>query len=371
MAGAEAKVETKTVARPRSRGEAADQSCDEEERSGQGGAGGSARGKAGEEARGAPPRQRQRARGRRVAREGEDDQEVPRLGLHREGVGRPREGSAQEEARRRHRERLRARVRGDRGQEEGRSRRSRKPRENATQSSSRPTPIAKARRSPGTSPRRSRPSNTNIQRVLFNEITKKASSRRSASRARSTCKKFDAQQARRILDRLVGYQISPILWNKVQRGLSAGRVQSVAVRLVCEREDEIKAFKPRGVLVGRRRHVEGENPPPFDAPGRAHRRQEGRAEATRAEAREAVDAIRGGDVARRPASRRRSARRPPAPFITSQAAAGRGAQAALLAPSARWRSRSASTKVSSSATRARSVSSRTCVPTRRASPTTR
>lgn len=83
-----------------------------------------------------------------------------------------------------------------------------------------------------------------IRRVLFNEITKNAILKAIDKPLDLDRKKFDSQQARRILDRLVGYQISPILWKKVRRGLSAGRVQSVAVRLVVEREREIQAFVP-------------------------------------------------------------------------------------------------------------------------------
>jgi DNA topoisomerase I len=83
-----------------------------------------------------------------------------------------------------------------------------------------------------------------IHRVLINEITRKAVQDAIANPQKLDKQKFEAQIARRILDRLVGYQISPILWKKVRRGLSAGRVQSVAVRLVCEREREIKAFTP-------------------------------------------------------------------------------------------------------------------------------
>jgi len=81
-----------------------------------------------------------------------------------------------------------------------------------------------------------------IHRVLINEITRKGVQEAIANPQRMDRKRFDAQIARRILDRLVGYQISPLLWKKVRRGLSAGRVQSVAVRLVCEREKEIRAF---------------------------------------------------------------------------------------------------------------------------------
>ncbi|MEE9542702.1 MAG: type I DNA topoisomerase, partial [Thermodesulfobacteriota bacterium] len=83
------------------------------------------------------------------------------------------------------------------------------------------------------------------RRVLFNEITKKAVIEAIEHTTELDHNKFDAQQARRVLDRLVGYQVSPILWDKVRRGLSAGRVQSVAVRLVCERERAISAFKPK------------------------------------------------------------------------------------------------------------------------------
>jgi DNA topoisomerase-1 len=85
--------------------------------------------------------------------------------------------------------------------------------------------------------------NGGIHRVLFNEITKKAVEEAIKHPRDIDQDKVDAQQARRVLDRLVGYQISPRLGEKVRRGLSAGRVQSGALRIVCEREREIQAFK--------------------------------------------------------------------------------------------------------------------------------
>ena len=83
-----------------------------------------------------------------------------------------------------------------------------------------------------------------VYRVTFNEITERAVRAAFTRPGKIDLKKVDAQQARRVLDRLVGYSLSPLLWEKVQRGLSAGRVQSVAVRLIVDREREIQAFVP-------------------------------------------------------------------------------------------------------------------------------
>src|SRR5262245_25329617 len=83
-----------------------------------------------------------------------------------------------------------------------------------------------------------------VHRLMFNEITKKAILEAIKKPGEIDMRMVDAQQARRVLDRLVGYKISPILWDKVRRGLSAGRVQSVAVKLICDGEREIEAFVP-------------------------------------------------------------------------------------------------------------------------------
>ena len=84
-----------------------------------------------------------------------------------------------------------------------------------------------------------------IYRVMFNEITKKAVAKAFEKPGQVDVNLVDAQQARRVLDRLVGYKISPLLWDKVRRGLSAGRVQTVALRVIVEREREIRAFKAK------------------------------------------------------------------------------------------------------------------------------
>jgi DNA topoisomerase-1 len=103
-----------------------------------------------------------------------------------------------------------------------------------------------------------------IQRVTFNEITQRAV-REAFEHPREIDQNLvDAQQARRVLDRLVGYQVSPLLWDKVRRGLSAGRVQTVALRLIVEREREIKAFEKKEYWTIDA-HLAAVKPPAFDA----------------------------------------------------------------------------------------------------------
>src|SRR5262247_2906193 len=104
----------------------------------------------------------------------------------------------------------------------------------------------------------------NVYRITFNEITERAVKAAFTQPGKIDLKKVDAQQARCVLDRLVGYSLSPLLWEKVQRGLSAGRVQSVAVRLIVEREREIKAFVPVEYWT-LEAELEGKSPPPFRA----------------------------------------------------------------------------------------------------------
>jgi len=101
-------------------------------------------------------------------------------------------------------------------------------------------------------------------RVLFHELTKNAILEAIRKPQELNRNKYEAQKTRRILDRLVGYQISPLLWRKVKGGLSAGRVQSVTLRIICERERAIQAFEPQEYWTITA-HLEGDSPPVFEA----------------------------------------------------------------------------------------------------------
>jgi DNA topoisomerase-1 len=154
-----------------------------------------------------------------------------------------------------------------------------------------------------------------IFRVMFNEITKKSIEKAFEKPSMVNEHLVDAQQARRVLDRLVGYKISPLLWDKVRRGLSAGRVQSVAVRVVVDREREIRAFVKQEYWTLDAGFT-AKKKPDFDA--RLWRKGEDSAEiANQAEADALVADLDGAKFIVRAVGTKEKKRNPVAPFITS------------------------------------------------------
>jgi DNA topoisomerase-1 len=153
-------------------------------------------------------------------------------------------------------------------------------------------------------------------RVLFNEITRKAIQEAIAHPGVISQDNFESQQARRVLDRLVGYQISPVLWKKVRRGLSAGRVQSVAVRLIVEREKEIHAFVSEEYW-SLDAQLEAKLPPQFRA--RLFRLEGNKVELKKGEETQALaKELESASWQVVKVDRRERRRNAPAPFITSK-----------------------------------------------------
>jgi len=155
----------------------------------------------------------------------------------------------------------------------------------------------------------------NVYRITFNEITERAVKAAFTRPGRIDLKKVDAQQARRVLDRLVGYSLSPLLWDKIQRGLSAGRVQSVAVRLIVDRERAIQAFVPLEYWTLHAR-LKAAHPPEFVATLREVAGEKAAladGEVTRA----LVGALEGARFVVRSVTRGERKRNPAPPFITS------------------------------------------------------
>src|SRR4030088_2510566 len=153
-------------------------------------------------------------------------------------------------------------------------------------------------------------------RVMFNEITKRAVQAAFEHPKQIDGNLVDAQQARRVLDRLVGYQVSPLLWDKVRRGLSAGRVQTVALRLIVEREREIKAFQKVEYWTIDA-HLAANKPPAFDA--RFLGKGEEKVEVTNGEDAEKIRAaLENADWLVRTVERKERRRNATPPFTTSK-----------------------------------------------------
>ncbi|HEX9284468.1 MAG TPA: type I DNA topoisomerase [Nitrospirales bacterium] len=158
--------------------------------------------------------------------------------------------------------------------------------------------------------------NRKVFRVLFNEITESAIKRALQSPGQVDMKLVNAQQARRVLDRIVGYQGSQLLWKKVRRGLSMGRVQSVAVKLICDREREREAFRSEEYW-SITATLAGKNPPPFEAKLHSINGQDAEIPSG-TEAERIVAAVGGKDFIVRSVERKEKKRNPVAPFITSR-----------------------------------------------------
>ncbi len=157
--------------------------------------------------------------------------------------------------------------------------------------------------------------NPNVFRAVFHEITEEAIREAFSRLGPLDQNKINAQQTRRILDRLVGYLISPLLWKKIGRGLSAGRVQSVALRLVCDREREIKEFKPEEYWTIAA-ILRGENPPQFRAVLARIGEKKARVP-DRKTAREIEEICRRESFVLEKIEVRAKKKNPPAPYITS------------------------------------------------------
>src|SRR5215210_568880 len=162
-------------------------------------------------------------------------------------------------------------------------------------------------------------SNQPVYRVEFHEITPAAIQEAVANPRSLDMHLVDAQQARRVLDRLVGYRLSPLLWKKVRRGLSAGRVQSVAVRLVVEREREIDAFEPQEywtIEADLSKRPAGKKKDAFHAVLNTVRGKKADLK-NEADAAQIVDDLKGAEYVVESVKKREAQRRPSAPFITS------------------------------------------------------
>ncbi len=155
-----------------------------------------------------------------------------------------------------------------------------------------------------------------VFRVTFNEITATAIRKAFSEPGRLDQNKVDAQQARRILDRIVGYRLSPVLWRNIKKGLSAGRVQSVALRLICEREEEIRAFKSREYWTVTALLLKDAYPA---FPAKLEKIEGKKVELGNGEdARGLIDRLRAAPFAVRKVTVAQRQRNPSAPFITSQ-----------------------------------------------------